>query len=114
MRVSASIMIGFMLLVTAATQAFAHRPPFGWDYPFECCSEADCARIDASAVRETPTGYVVTIMPGRHPMWATERRRSVVLDIPYQKTRLSPDGFFHLCMNDTGELLCFFSPGGGS
>ncbi len=103
-----------ILLTTGATHSPAHRPPFGFDYPFECCSEADCARIDASAVQETPTGYVVTIVPGRHPMWAPERRRSVVLDIPYRTSRLSPDGFFHLCMNDTGELLCFFAPGGGS
>jgi hypothetical protein len=114
MRLSASITIAFTMLVAVATQAPAHRAPFGQDYPFECCSEADCAPIDTSAVRETPSGYVVTVMPGRHPMWPTERRQPVVLDIPFQKTRLSPDGLFHLCMNDAGELLCFFSPGGGS
>jgi len=113
MRASALITI-VILLAAAAPQARAHQAPSGWDYPFECCSEADCARIDASEVRETPSGFVVTIRPGRHPMWVTERRQTVVLEVPYQKARLSPDGFFHLCMNDAGELLCFFSPGGGS
>lgn len=113
MRAFAWITIAIML-AACATQACAHQARSGWDYPFDCCSDADCARIDASEVRETPPGFVVTIMPGRHPMWASERRRPAVLDIPYQKARLSPDGLFHLCMNDAGELLCFFSPGGGS
>lgn len=113
MRALASITIA-TLLAAGASETRAHRAPSGWDYPFECCSEADCARIDAAAVRETPSGFVVTIAPGRHPMWPTERRQPAVLDIPYGKARLSPDGFFHLCMNDAGELLCFYSPGGDS
>ena len=113
MRAFASVTI-ILLLVAGATQTRAHRAPGGWDYPFECCSEADCAQIDVGEVKETLSGFVVTIMPGRHPMWPTERRQPAVLEIPYQKARLSPDGFFHLCMNDAGELLCFFSPGGGS
>ena len=113
MRLLASITFA-ILLAPGATGSCAHEAPSGWEYPFACCSGADCARIDPSEVRETPSGFVVTIMPGRHPMWASERRQPAVLDIPYQKARLSPDGFFHLCMNDAGELLCFFSPGGGS
>ncbi|WP_186418602.1 hypothetical protein [Bosea sp. CS1GBMeth4] len=113
MRPFGSITIA-MLLAAGASDTRAHRAASGWDYPFECCSEADCARIEAAAVRETPSGVVVTIAPGGHPMWPTERRQPAVLDIPYGKARLSPDGFFHLCMNDAGELLCFFSPAGGS
>lgn len=113
MRVLASITIA-MLLAVWVTQTLAHRAFGGWDYPFECCSEADCAQIDVSEVQETPSGFIVTIRPGRHPMWVTERRQTVVLEIPYQKARLSPDRFFHLCMNDAGELLCFFAPAGDS
>lgn len=113
MRAAAAITIA-IIFAAGVTRSHGHRAPSGWDYPFECCSEADCARIEAGAVREVPSGFVVTIMPGRHPMWPTERREPAVLEIPYQKARLSPDGFFHLCMNDAGELLCFFSPGGGS
>ena len=113
MRVPAVITIA-IILATGATQSLSHQAPSRWDYPFECCSEADCARIDVDAVRESKAGFVVTILPGRHPMWATERRQPAILEIPYGKARLSPDGSFHLCMNDAGELLCFFSPGGGT
>jgi len=113
MRVLATITIAIML-AAGTTHTRAHQAPTGWDYPFECCSEADCAPIDASAVREIRTGFVVTIAPGRHPMWPTERREPLVLEIPHQNTRQSPDGFWHLCINDAGELLCFFAPGGDS
>lgn len=113
MRAAAAITMAIML-AAGVTQARAHQAPSRWDYPFECCSEADCAQIDVDAIRESKAGFVVTIMPGRHPMWPTERRQPAVLEIPYQKARLSPDGFFHLCMNDAGELLCFFVPGGDS
>lgn len=113
MRVLAAIAMA-IALSAGTMDARAHQAPSRWDYPFECCSEADCARIDVGEVRETPSGFVVTIMPGRHPMWPTERRQPAVLEIPYPKARLSPDGFFHLCMNDARELLCFFSPAGGS
>ena len=113
MRALASITIA-MLLVAGATETRAHRAPGGWDYPFECCSEADCARIDASEVRETPSGFVVTIMPGRHPMWPKERRAPLRIEIPHEKAQRSPDGHWHLCINDAGELLCFFAPAGDS
>ncbi|CAN7716681.1 hypothetical protein [Bosea sp. LjRoot237] len=113
MRASAAINIAIML-AASAMQAHAHQAPSGWDYPFECCSGADCARIDAGAVREVSSGFVVTIAPGRHPMWPTERRDQLILDIPHQKARRSPDGFWHLCINDAGEFLCFYAPGGDS
>jgi hypothetical protein len=113
MRILASMSMAAML-VAGATQTRSHQAASGWDYPFECCSSADCAQIEAGAVRETKPGFIVTIAPGRHPMWPKERRETLVLEIPYQKARLSPDGQWHLCINDAGELLCFFSPGGDS
>jgi hypothetical protein len=113
MRVLASICMA-VVLATGATEARSHQAASGWDYPFECCSGADCARIDAGAVRENPSGFVVTIAPGRHPMWPVERREPLILEIPYQKARSSPDGLWHLCINDAGELLCFYAPGGDS
>lgn len=113
MRLLASITFA-ILLAPGVTGSCAHEAPSGWEYPFACCSGADCARIDASAVRAGPPGFVVTIAPGRHPMWPRERRELLILEIPYEKSRLSPDGLWHLCINDTGELLCFFAPGGDS
>jgi hypothetical protein len=102
------------VLAAAATQALPHQAASGWDYPFYCCSGADCARIEAEAVRETPTGFIVTVQPGKHPMWPAERRETLVLAIPHNKVMPAPDGQWHLCINDTGELLCFFAPGGDS
>lgn len=113
MRVLAIIAMS-ALLTAAATQALPHQAESGWDYPFYCCSGADCARIEAEAVRENPSGFVVTIKPGKHPMWPTERRETLVLEIPYKKAMPSPDGKWHLCIDDSGELLCFFAPGGDS
>ncbi|WP_332685422.1 hypothetical protein [Bosea sp. (in: a-proteobacteria)] len=113
MRVLASITIAVMLAAGARVTR-AHQAPSGWEYPFACCSGADCARIDPGEVRLGKTGFVVTIAPGRHPMWPTERRELLILQIPHDKARLSPDGLWHLCINDAGELLCFFSPGGDS
>lgn len=112
MRAIASMVAAFLL--TGATQALAHQAPSRWDYPFTCCSDADCAQIEAEAVRERPAGFIVTIAPGKHPMWAPERRAPLVLEIPHDKARQSPDGRWHLCVNDAGELLCFFAPSGDS
>jgi hypothetical protein len=102
------------VLAAASTRALPHPAPSGWDYPFYCCSGADCAQIEPEMVRETRSGFVVTVEPGRHPMWPIERRKALVLEIPYKKTTPAPDGLFHLCINDAGELLCFFAPGGDS
>jgi hypothetical protein len=113
MRVLAMIAIS-TVLAGAATQALPHQAASGWDYPFNCCSGADCAQIGAEAVQENPVGFVVTIKPGQHPMWPKERRETLTLEIPYQKATQSPDGHWHLCIDDSGELLCFFAPGGDS
>lgn len=113
MRGYAVMAIG-AVLAAASAPALSHPAPSGWDYPFQCCSGADCARIDADMVREIPSGFVVTVAPGRHPMWPTERRQALVLDIPHKKLSPAPDGLWHLCINDAGELLCFFGPGGDS
>lgn len=113
MRVLASITIAVML-AAGAKGICAHEAPSGWEYPFACCSGADCARIDASTVRARPPGFIVTVAPGHHPMWPRERRETLILEIPYDKARHSPDGLWHLCINDAGQLLCFFAPNGDS
>lgn len=103
-----------LALTAGTTDTCSHEAASGWDYPFECCSGADCAQLDPRAVTANPSGFIVTVAPGQHPVWAKDRRKSLVLEIPYLKARLSPDGKWHLCINDAGDLLCFFSPAGGS
>jgi len=112
MRVLASMVAG--LLVAGAMPAFAHQAPSGWDYPFYCCLDSDCSPIAAEAVQEVPGGFVVTIAPGEHPMWSSERKQPLRLEIPQDKAKPSPDGHWHLCIDDSGELLCFFAPGNDS
>lgn len=103
-----------LVLMSGARDTRAHQAQSGWDYPFECCSGADCAQLDPRAVKANPSGFIVLVAPGQHPVWPMERRKSLVLEIPYRKARLSPDGKWHLCINDAGDMLCFFAPAGGS
>ncbi|MCR4521017.1 MULTISPECIES: hypothetical protein [Bosea] len=112
MRVLASMIAA--VLIAGATVARAHQAPRGWDYPFYCCLDSDCAQIEAEAVREVTGGFVVTIAPGKHPMWSSERKKPLTLEIPQDKAKQSPDGHWHLCIDDSGELLCFFAPGNDS
>ena len=40
------------------SQVSAHDAPTGWKYPWICCSNMDCQRVQSSAVVEKPQGYV--------------------------------------------------------
>jgi hypothetical protein len=86
----------------------------GWSYPVSCCSGVDCAEIAPSAVREMSGGYLVTVQPGSHPMWRADRPAPLLVRVPYAEAKPSPDGHFHLCINQSGDLLCFFAAIGGS
>lgn len=83
-------------------------------YPASCCSGVDCAPVRPSSVQETASGYVVAVQPGTHPMWRADRPRPLVVRIPYREAKASPDGQWHLCINGSGDLLCFFAIVGGS
>lgn len=89
----------------AGGQGRAHQAPSGWTYPFECCAGIDCAEIAASAVRETPDGYAVTLKPGEHPMV----RAPFAAVVPYAAARAAPDGAYHICLSATLKVLCFFA-----
>lgn len=112
MRVLASMIAA--VLLAGAMPAHAHQAPSGWDYPFYCCLDSDCSPIETEAVQEVTGGFVVTIAPGKHPMWSSERKQPLRLEIPQDKAKQSPDGRWHLCIDDSGELLCFFAPGNDS
>lgn len=83
-------------------------------YPWECCSGHDCAPIQPTTVRETPAGYVITVAPGSHPMWGKDKPEPLIVTVPYGKAKPSPDGQWHLCINSSGQLLCFYAIIGGS
>lgn len=98
-----------------ATPAPAHQAMSGWSYPASCCSDRDCAEIPADVVREhVRDGFVVTVAPGAHPMWPITKPGPLTVAVPYLDVRVSPDGRFHLCIDATGKVLCFFAAHGGS
>jgi hypothetical protein len=96
-----------LMLAPGGDAARAHE----W-FPVECCSDRDCARINAGAVRVVPGGYQVTVLPGTHPMVpaGTEARSYT---IPFKDAKPSQDAFFNICMAPDGRLLCFFRVIGG-
>ena len=100
MNIPRCIVSAFAALITLymiAGPASAHS----W-YPRKCCSDRDCYLVQDDAVELQPTGYLI---------------RDTGEVIPYAKTQLSPDGYFHRC-SVRGAIqertLCLFVPGAGS
>jgi hypothetical protein len=90
------------VLIASIGLALAHS----W-YPLSCCSERDCAPVEAHAVEEVRGG------------WRLEDGTF----IPYARARPSPDGRFHVCRHQDGqgalirkqdEPDCFWAPMGAS
>lgn len=103
----AAIVIGVAAFALwLAGSAFAHEAPTGWRYPYACCSDRDCNMIDADRVREGPDGYEVTLLPGDHDF---VKDSPVSYLIPYERTKDSPDGAFHICISPSLKLICFFA-----
>lgn len=101
LAIAASAAVWFLLAWTAA---HAHS----W-YPLECCHQNDCAEISDDNVRIGQGGYIVIVPPGSHPMWPASRPQPLQVSIPYTKAKQSPDGKYHICLNPSGGLLCFFA-----
>jgi hypothetical protein len=81
-------------------------------YPYECCSDNDCAKIKTSSVREVNGGFEVIVRPGDHKM--TEHwTEPMVYHFPYNETKGSEDQSYHICLSHTKTALCFFAPTGG-
>jgi hypothetical protein len=94
------IWLGFAIAMATTTSARAHE----W-YPWECCSNDDCAPISASDTPHEERGGF-RLSDGRH--------------VPYQSLRPSPDGQWHLCEQkwpaEVGRrrILCVYAPHGGA
>jgi hypothetical protein len=74
-----------VLLHISSTQlGHAHEAASGWSYPWECCSSTDCWETSSKTERDpVPTAAGWQLQDG-----------SVV---PFNMTRQSPDGAFHVC-----------------
>lgn len=97
-----------VLLVLAATAAPAGA--HSW-YPWRCCSDRDCAALADGAVSEVAGGFAVKITPGAHPM---VRETAFEAVIPFSRWEPSPDGKFHLCLDEKRTVLCAFAPPPGA
>ena len=112
-RILAAAFIAIVASCTV-TAVPAHEVMSGWHYPASCCSDRDCAGISPEAVAERAEGYLVTVAPGAHPMWPITKPAPLKVAVPHREAKASPDGRFHLCIDHTGKLLCFFAAIGGS
>lgn len=82
------------LWLSVVKPARAHESMAGWQYPWECCHDKDCAEISKDRVRPTVGGYVID---GR-------------FQILQSNVRTSPDGRYHACFPRPDDLKCFFAP----
>lgn len=88
-----AILVFVFLCFVLVTSAIAHS-----FYSPECCSDRDCAPIDASRVRPAFAGYMVD---GVHY-------------VPMGQVKHSPDGQFHACFPKPDTLRCLYAPPNGS
>ncbi len=96
--------LGRVWLALAISAGCSAAEAHSW-YPWECCSENDCAPIPlAEAPREEGGGF--TLVDGRR--------------ISYRELKPSPDGNWHLCEQKwpanarERKILCIYGPVGGS
>jgi hypothetical protein len=101
---------GFLLagLLTLSGAALAHGP-----WPYDCCSDRDCAEVDSRHVREDGDVVHVVVPPGEHPMWPADGRTAFVATLPRSKLRKGVTGEWGICISPTGSLLCVFPPVNG-
>ncbi len=100
----AAILLAFGFVYLTAASAHDAVPtkkmPLGWTYPWSCCSGMDCRQVPATAIGQTPEGYVI-------------KATGEVIPYGSKKIKDSPDGEFHWCSKqgkDDGETICLFIP----
>lgn len=101
------------LCFALAWAARSHQAPSGWEYPISCCSNQDCARVSAEAVRERRGGWHVTVTAGTHPQ-VLAGAPAIMVFVAAAEAQPSPDGEYHICLHPSDKrVLCFFVPPGG-
>lgn len=85
-------------MIVFATNAGAHQADKGWQYPWDCCSDRDCAEISETRVKPVQGGYLID---GK-------------FKVPQAEVRESPDGRYHACFPQPDVLKCFWAPPPGS
>lgn len=77
----------------------------GWSYPWACCSNQDCRRLETGEIEETPKGYLI-VKTGEVISYGDKR----VKDVPPG----TGDNDYHWCAHqagaDAGHTICLFVP----
>lgn len=99
--------IALALMVGPATAHDApptKSQPLGWQYGKECCSLYDCQPMQAGAIKETQSGYVVV-------------NTGEVIPMTDPRVKTSKDELFHRCapMGDMTNKwsICLYVPDRG-
>jgi hypothetical protein len=95
-----SVPLSCAILILSGSLAAAHDAPTGWSYDVSCCSGIDCRPIPASAVKESPGGYLITLDNET---------------VPYDDKGIkdSPDALYHwrsVDGLDDGPTICLYVP----
>lgn len=102
-------------LIFGAAMLLASMPAAGHGpWPYECCSERDCAEVDARHIREEGEFVHILIPPGAHPMWPADGRAAFVGRMERSRLRKPVTGEWGVCISPTGTLLCVFPPLSGA
>lgn len=98
-------------LIAGALALALIRPVAAHDwYENACCSDKDCAPIDAAAVGEDAAGTTVTFAGGQHPQLPAGMPARTWRVTESQK-RPSRDGRYHACIAPGGaRLICLYVP----
>lgn len=101
----------FVAAALVATPVLGHMAPSGMEYEPFCCQgdneQGDCQPVKESTVKIVDGGFQVTLDAGDHRLVT----RHHVFFVPYQKSRLSTDTSYHVCLfPDEDTLRCFYRP----
>lgn len=115
----------FCLVVIAALMsrpASAHEWYSNYRDPVwgvSCCGGHDCARVDASHVSISATGYRIVLTLEQAKAINPYATRPLDAEIPMERVQISEDGQYHICLmaayhdDDRREgVFCFFAPPG--
>lgn len=93
-RLTYGVIVAAVICLAVSFAAYVQEAKAHSFYPWACCSDLDCAPIDASRVKVVSGGYLVD---GK-------------FHVPQAEVRPSPDGEYHACFPTPDNLKCFWAP----
>ena len=113
----AGLCLAVWLLWQLAGCAVGHEAQSGFQYPYSCCGNNDCAEIPSRFVKVTQRGFEIRIPPGGHPTWTADRTEDFLAFFSHEAAAESPDGNYHICIlpyTSPPRAACFWRASFGS